>query len=976
MTAAASHTREKAIISHYVVPIRLGRIASARQYLMPRFPSEIERAYKQHKVIGVENLHLRVAVACTSLACMWEVFDGAPALIDGTRVGTRALLTVAIVRHVVRVWLYPVLTWFIALAYRWHPRWMARHADAVFVAFGLCIIVGPAFSTDRLLDLVDGSTNFDEIVCRAKAFAGDPRAGTCANASHTAAGVAACCADAAARPCMQHNHELVPFFQITSGMLYLALNARLPSDLFLLLSHFAVIYYFIVRAGFPQGNPWFGENGIVPDTLYMHFNVTLLFIGARHIDVSLRDAFLKLRSQDELLHKQRAELAALESAFRELSSTEAEKRAADEEPHEKEQALWQKAGVATQVAHRLSSGAGGLPQRVSKRVSSSRISMAGGGQADEAFAFEAADEAELDNRGWVPPMLELTAEGAAAAAPASDAGTRPGDKLRSLLGAAVCDAAGAADRQTALLRVAAQRRDPAFTLRHFLDEALPCLPELRLYMSASSGGAGETSSGRTTLAEYLRTVGALTAVYWLSRLELPSVAGSESLDGQRGFCFGVDGTKWAPPSAAAVARLARALAKSPAKVAASDQKRLGFLQGMRWEKLHALMVDAGVLVADGEGGAVRVNQTRMAAMLALTCIHDIMKLEHLCPAVLAQHAPFHGNAAGDVIRDHDLALGYVLLHDPTALPCFAALPEAQQAAVRFTQADLSFNHGWLVQAQAPPGAIFGQFKKLLTAGSVRSADIAFYFVHWVTDLAGAEPTPLQGQEKFVIKFPQAVLRTIVGSMPIVQRLADTAQTTLFEEYLHFAWEGAALGPPPTGAHAVALMRLLVQAQERPKQQMLRAAFDGMEGSARECLSFEMALTGVGGEAYRLAPGTVGGPALLVYYSPAYLRNCCAKESADEACAALHTLAEVFRAARVLWPFADGDEGAASETVTVMIDELKPCGSNEILDEFGHGRAWVLVRSSAKEATVRRKPLAELPELLGSGKCELLRLWRP
>eukprot|EP00966_Prymnesium_polylepis_P226314 5235271-Prymnesium_polylepis.1 len=113
-------------------------------------------------------------------------------------------------------------------------------------------------------------------------------------------------------------------------------------------------------------------------------------------------------------------------------------------------------------------------------------------------------------------------------------------------------------------------------------------------------------------------------------------------------------------------------------------------------------------------------------MLALTAIHDIMKLEHLCPTVLPEHAPYHGLVTGDVIRDHDLALGYVLSHDPLALPCFAALSEGQQNAVRFTQADLSFNHGWLVQAEAPPGALFAQFKRMLSSGAARAQDIAFY----------------------------------------------------------------------------------------------------------------------------------------------------------------------------------------------------------------------------------------------------------
>ena len=50
--------------------------------------------------------------------------------------------------------------------------------------------------------------------------------------------------------------------------------------------------------------------------------------------------------------------------------------------------------------------------------------------------------------------------------------------------------------------------------------------------------------------------------------------------------------------------------------------------------------------------------------------------------------------------DHDMALAYVLLCDPEALPSYALLPEEQRAPLRFTQADIGFNHGWLVQAIA------------------------------------------------------------------------------------------------------------------------------------------------------------------------------------------------------------------------------------------------------------------------------------
>ena len=78
-----------------------------------------------------------------------------------------------------------------------------------------------------------------------------------------------------------------------------------------------------------------------------------------------------------------------------------------------------------------------------------------------------------------------------------------------------------------------------------------------------------------------------------------------------------------------------------------------------------------------------------------------------------------------------------------------------------------------------------------------------------------------------------------------------------------------------------------------------------------------ALSGVAGEAYALTPHAVGGPAFLLYYSPAYLRHCVhycgqgtegAREAAQHALDALHALAEVFRAARRLWP-AEAGAGA-------------------------------------------------------------------
>ena len=68
-------------------------------------------------------------------------------------------------------------------------------------------------------------------------------------------------------------------------------------------------------------------------------------------------------------------------------------------------------------------------------------------------------------------------------------------------------------------------------------------------------------------------------------------------------------------------------------------------------------------------------------------------------------------------------------------------------------------HATVVQAEAPPGMLLSKFKQLLESGGMSAADVAFYFVHWLTDLAGAEGAPLAGAEKFVIKFPHAVLNS-------------------------------------------------------------------------------------------------------------------------------------------------------------------------------------------------------------------------
>merc|ERR1712190_583572 len=124
------------------------------------------------------------------------------------------------------------------------------------------------------------------------------------------------------------------------------------------------------------------------------------------------------------------------------------------------------------------------------------------------------------------------------------------------------------------------------------------------------------------------------------------------------------------------------------------------------------------------------------------------------------------------------------------LPSFKDLDPVERRSVQFTQCNLCFNHGWFVQAEAPPGAIFTKFKSALIRdhkSQIGKQDIALYFVHWLTGLAGAEPTPLGGCEKFVVKFPLPVLNSFLRSFEFVEKIAERAETVVMEEYLLMCW---------------------------------------------------------------------------------------------------------------------------------------------------------------------------------------------
>ena len=68
------------------------------------------------------------------------------------------------------------------------------------------------------------------------------------------------------------------------------------------------------------------------------------------------------------------------------------------------------------------------------------------------------------------------------------------------------------------------------------------------------------------------------------------------------------------------------------------------------------------------------------------------------------HKCMSGFKEGDLINDHDTALGYLLTFHAEVLPSFSECTPNDQRTIRFTQAKMAFNHGWLVQARPVPPA--------------------------------------------------------------------------------------------------------------------------------------------------------------------------------------------------------------------------------------------------------------------------------
>jgi len=169
-------------------------------------------------------------------------------------------------------------------------------------------------------------------------------------------------------------------------------------------------------------------------------------------------------------------------------------------------------------------------------------------------------------------------------------------------------------------------------------------------------------------------------------------------------------------------------------------------------------------------------------------------------------------------------------------------------------------------------------------------------VHWFVDLAGAETRPLDGCEKFVLRFPLKVLARFMKSFSVVQTLSTTkTETAVLEDYLIESWQQhePSLGMAPEGEGSIAKMRIVLMAQGDSAS--ILASFEALPAEDKNVLCEEMAVTGCKNQQYRCDASASGreGPSLLIYYAPALMQ----KVGAVDAGGALEVLAEVYRQAR-------------------------------------------------------------------------------
>ncbi|CAE7248047.1 unnamed protein product [Symbiodinium pilosum] len=245
-------------------------------------------------------------------------------------------------------------------------------------------------------------------------------------------------------------------------------------------------------------------------------------------------------------------------------------------------------------------------------------------------------------------------------------------------------------------------------------------------------------------------------------------------------------------------------------------------------------------------------------------------------------------------------------------------------------------------------------------GGVEPADVAFYFCHWLTDLAGAEPYPQEGCEKFVLKFPRTVLSSFIKSFKIVGELAVKCLEVDLPSAL--AWGSAR--------------------KETARLSSVGApdgALTTVPAQDRDVLEEELAHTGCKDQLFELENLPEGavpmGPAILIYYAPALMQKAelgwgqlrgprVGKEQLSAAFA-LRDFGYWQRSSDKPGNF--GRQGmlpsSAGLVVTVRIDVLKEL-EVKLITAATPGEVWALEKTSSRDAEVKKVSLGS--EALSQG----------
>ncbi len=188
----------------------------------------------------------------------------------------------------------------------------------------------------------------------------------------------------------------------------------------------------------------------------------------------------------------------------------------------------------------------------------------------------------------------------------------------------------------------------------------------------------------------------------------------------------------------------------------------------------------GVAVVAEMGRKWEVVPERVVALCVLIVISGVLKITALQPSVQPEHVAFQGFQTNELISDPRAALSYILERYPSCFPSYQQLLPQSQRAIRFVHARTELNPGWLVQAEAPPAALFSRFKAAILREGGMGADISLYFVHWLAELGATRARPLRGSETFIFRFPQHVLERFIFSFQFVGDLATQTETRVNE----------------------------------------------------------------------------------------------------------------------------------------------------------------------------------------------------